>query len=140
MNTRRVPLLLRSLPVSGAIGVLGGISYVALRRRWPRVGRWGGLAFGATFFAIADELMMPLLRLTPGPRRFSWKVHARRAIAHVLYGVAAEMAARVLEKGSASGSPLEASAVSVETARSLGTALRSPPTTIAGLPDTGRLA
>jgi len=46
---------------------------------------------------VVDELMMPLSRLTPGPRAFSWKVHARGAAAHLAYGVAAETAARLLE-------------------------------------------
>lgn len=80
-------------------GVLGGVGYLALRRRWPGVG-WGrGLGFGTAFFAIVDEVLVPLLRLTPGPRAFSWKVHARGALAHLAYGVAAENAARLLETG-----------------------------------------
>lgn len=78
-------------------GLLGGVGYLALRRAYPRVG-WGkGLGFGTAFFAIGDELLMPLLRLTPGPRAFSWKVHARGALAHVAYGVAAESAARLFD-------------------------------------------
>ena len=81
-----------------AFGVLGGLQYVAMRRRNPRVGAAMGLLFGAAFFLIADELMMPLLRWSPGPRAFSWKVHARGAAAHVAYGVAAEAAARLLDR------------------------------------------
>jgi len=41
--------------------------------------------------------MMPLLRLTPGPLAFSWKVHARGAAAHLAYGVGAEATARLLD-------------------------------------------
>jgi len=81
-----------------AFGVLGGVQYVAMRRIAPHIGRALGLPFGIGFFAVADELLMPLLRLTPGPRRFSWKVHARGAIAHILYGVVAEMTARLVER------------------------------------------
>jgi hypothetical protein len=84
-----------------AFGLLGGLQYVALRRRHPRIGAGMGLLFGAAFFLIMDELMMPLLRWTPGPRAFSWKVHARGAAAHIAYGVAAEAAARVLDRVSA---------------------------------------
>ena len=77
-------------------GLLGGPAYLALRRRFPAM-RWGGgLAFGALFFLVVDELMVPLAGLTPGPRAFSWKVHARGAAAHLAYGVAAEMSARLL--------------------------------------------
>jgi len=78
-------------------GLLGGPAYLALRRRVPAL-RWGcGLGFGALFFLVVDELMVPLAGLTPGPRAFSWKVHARGAAAHLAYGVAAEGAARLLE-------------------------------------------
>jgi len=131
-------------------GLLGGVGYVALRRRWPRLGRWGGLAFGAAFFAIADELMMPLLGLTPGPRKFSWKVHARGAIAHVFYGVAAETATRVLESGAfarsndgtsrrdgSSGDGPEGKGLA---ATRLEEALEAERATMPGLPDSGRLA
>lgn len=78
-------------------GLLGGPAYLALRRRFPGL-RWGsGLAFGAVFFLVVDELMVPLTGLTPGPRAFSWKVHARGAAAHLAYGVAAETTARLLD-------------------------------------------
>ncbi len=80
-------------------GLAGGPAYLALRRRFPSV-RWGcGLAFGAAFFLVVDELLVPLARLTPGPRAFSWKVHARGAAAHLAYGVAAEATARLLDPG-----------------------------------------
>lgn len=91
-------------------GLLGGIGYAALRRRNKRVGVGMGLAFGAVFFLIADELLMPLLGWTPGPGKFSWKVHARGAVSHVAYGVAAETTARLLDravaKGPGSGRPI----------------------------------
>jgi len=81
-----------------ATGILGGLGYAALRRRNPRVGAAMGLLFGAGFFLVMDELMMPLLRWSPGPRAFSWKVHARGAAAHIAYGVAAEATARALDR------------------------------------------
>jgi hypothetical protein len=77
-------------------GVMSGLGYLALRNAFPRLGRWRGLAFGVAFFLVVDELLMPVLRLSPGPRAFSWKVHARGAAAHLAYGVAAEEAARRL--------------------------------------------
>src|SRR5947208_1257631 len=73
-----------------AFGLLGGVGYLALRRAFPPVRKGRGLAFGAAFFFIVDELLTPLLKLSPGPRAFSWKVHARGAASHVAYGMAAE--------------------------------------------------
>lgn len=81
-----------------AFGLLGGVGYAALRRRHPRIGAGMGLLFGAAFFLLGDEVMMPLAGWSPGPRAFSWKVHARGAAAHLAYGVAAEATARVLDR------------------------------------------
>lgn len=84
-----------------AFGLLTGLQYVALRRKNPRIGKGMGLLFGLGFFLFADELLMPLLRWTPGPRAFSWKVHARGAASHIAYGVAAEAAARLIDRAAA---------------------------------------
>ena len=81
-----------------AFGLLGGVGYAALRKRNPRVGVGMGLAFGAAFFLLVDELMVPLFKWTPGPRAFHWKVHARGAVSHLAYGVAAEAAARLIDR------------------------------------------
>lgn len=81
-----------------SFGFASGVGYMALRRRYPQVGVGWGLAFGAAFFVLADELMMPLAGWTPGPRAFSWKVHARGAASHIAYGVAAETTARLVDK------------------------------------------
>jgi hypothetical protein len=79
-----------------AFGLAGGVGYLLLRRLFPRL-RWGrGLAFGMAFFLVVDEILVPALALTPGPRAFPWKVHARGAAAHVAYGIAAESSARLL--------------------------------------------
>ncbi|MFL5369468.1 MAG: hypothetical protein ACJ78Z_04695 [Myxococcales bacterium] len=83
-----------------AFGLLGGLQYVAMRRRNPRIGAGLGLLFGAAFFLFADEILVPLMRWTPGPRAFSWKVHARGAVSHIAYGVAAEATARLLDRAS----------------------------------------
>lgn len=89
-------------------GLLTGLQYVALRRKNPRIGLGMGLLFGIGFFLGVDELLMPLLGWTPGPRAFSWKVHARGAAAHIAYGVAAEAAARVIERVAPPAAPLRA--------------------------------
>jgi hypothetical protein len=81
-----------------AFGLLNGFVYVSVRKRFPRIGVGHGLLFGAAFFLLVDELMMPLFKWSPGPRKFNWKVHARGAVSHIAYGVAAESAYRMMEK------------------------------------------
>ena len=109
----KMPLQKKDLEVWGwrlhkATGILGGAAYSALRSRRPRVGSGLGMNFGAAFFFAVDEILVPALKLTPGPCAFSWKVHARGAVSHLAYGVAAEtcyrlwdrVAARVRERAS----------------------------------------
>jgi uncharacterized membrane protein YagU involved in acid resistance len=81
-----------------SFGVGMGVAYVALRRRYPQLGAAFAPAFGAALFLFADELLLPLAGWTPGPRAFPWQTHARGAVSHLAYGVAAEAAARAFER------------------------------------------
>jgi hypothetical protein len=92
-------------------GALGGVGYLLARRRDPRIGYGAGLAFGAAFFLVVDEVLVPGLGLTPGPRAFSWKVHARGAVSHLAYGVAAETVARLLDAPASSTVRIKTSAL-----------------------------
>lgn len=97
-----VPLQKKDLRVWGwrlhkLLGWSGGVQYVVLRRLNPKLGAGFGLVFGSIFFILVDEVLVPALRLTPGPRAFSWKVHARGALSHLIYGATAEATARAFE-------------------------------------------
>ena len=81
-------------------GLLTGVGYVAARKRFSWLGLGRGVLAGTLFFLIVDELMMPLMRWSPGPRAFDWKVHGRGAVTHLAYGIAAESAYRALERAS----------------------------------------
>ncbi|MCA1673436.1 MAG: DUF1440 domain-containing protein, partial [Actinobacteria bacterium] len=50
-----------------------------------------GLAFGTGFSLLVDELMNPLLGLTPGPRAFPWQAHARGLGGHLAFGATTEL-------------------------------------------------
>lgn len=98
-----VPLQRKDLAVWGkrlhqAFGISGGPVYSLLRTAFPGLAGGNGLLFGTVFFVFADELLVPGMRWTPGPTKFSWKVHARGALSHLAYGIAAETTLRALEK------------------------------------------
>jgi uncharacterized membrane protein YagU involved in acid resistance len=81
-----------------AFGFLGGVQYLALRKRMPVLSRAGGVVFGLVFFLVVDEFIIYLLKLSPGPTKFSWKVHARGAVSHLAYGIAAENTVRTWDR------------------------------------------
>ena len=70
-----------------ALGIAGGAAYGLARKRWPRAAAFYGAGFGLAFFLAMDELMNPVLGLTPGPMAFPWQAHARGLAGHLAYGV-----------------------------------------------------
>ena len=80
------------------LGIGAGAAYAAARRRWPAAARAGGLPFGAGFFMAADELMNPLLGLTPGPAAFPRQAHARGLGGHLAFGLVTEGMLRLLDR------------------------------------------
>jgi hypothetical protein len=56
-----------------ATGVSAAAVYGVLRKHWPATATAKGLAFGAGVFLLLDELLNPVLRLTPGPQAFPWE-------------------------------------------------------------------
>lgn len=81
-----------------ATGVIAGMKYAVVRRRWPVVAAGFGLPFGTAFFLMVDELMNPLLGLTPGPAAFPWQTHARGLGGHLAFGATNEAALRALDR------------------------------------------
>jgi uncharacterized membrane protein YagU involved in acid resistance len=80
-----------------SLGIAAGAAYALARRRLPAVSRVNGLPFGAGFFMVADELMNPVLGLTPGPAAFPWQAHARGLGGHLVFGVVTEGIMRGLD-------------------------------------------
>lgn len=71
-----------------ALGIGAGAVYGMLRNRYSAIGLARGLAFGAAFWLLVDELATPLMGLTPGPAAFPWQTHARGLAGHLAYGMA----------------------------------------------------
>lgn len=81
-----------------ATGIAAGMKYALLRRYWPDVTSGFGLAYGAAFFLMVDELMNPLFGFTPGPAAFPWQTHARGLGGHLVFGASTDAALRVLDR------------------------------------------
>lgn len=80
-----------------SLGVGAGALYGALRHRSRKLGLGSGLAYGAAFWLVMDEVATALLRLTPPPQRFPWQTHARGLAGHVVLGGAIEAAFDALD-------------------------------------------
>ena len=78
-------------------GIAAGAVYGVLRKRWPATAAAKGLAFGAGFFLIVDELLNPVLGLTPGPEAFPWQTHARGLGGHLAFAATTELVLEGLE-------------------------------------------
>jgi len=72
------------------LGISSGAIYGLLRNRAPRLGIGSGPAYGALFFAVMDEGVNTLLKLTPPPKAFPWQTHARGLAGHLLLGALLE--------------------------------------------------
>lgn len=67
-----------------------GAAYALLRHRVPAAD-WGhGLAFGALFWLLIDEVGNTVLGLTPPPGKFPWETHARGIAGHLVFGLVTE--------------------------------------------------
>ncbi|MGH9583486.1 MAG: DUF1440 domain-containing protein [Bryobacteraceae bacterium] len=76
----------RASAIHWGYGIFWGGVFGALRDRAPLVGSACGLAFGFGLWLIGDEVMMPVLGLTPPSLEFPWPNHARAAANHLAYG------------------------------------------------------
>lgn len=80
-----------------ALGAGAGAAYAVMRHRVPAAALGNGLLFGTAFWALVDEGANTALGLTPGPTEFPWQAHARGLGGHLVFGLAADSALRVLD-------------------------------------------
>lgn len=74
-------------------GFYGGMAELA-----PQVTKGAGVPFGAVFWVLADETVVPLLGLSKGPSGYRLPTHLYALSSHVIYGVTAETTRRVLRR------------------------------------------
>lgn len=81
-----------------ALGAGAGAVYALTRERIPGADLGRGLLFGTAFWAVIDEGANTALGLTPPPTAFPWQTHGRGLAGHLVYGVAAHTALRILDR------------------------------------------
>ena len=88
-----------TLAFSVAYGLGWGLIHSGLRRKFPKLSRWGGLPFAIPFFFACDGVIAPALGVSPKLNRIPWQPSAKEMGNHIAWTAAAEfvhqMAARV---------------------------------------------
>jgi hypothetical protein len=82
--------------ISWTYGMLWGAGYALLSRGTKGLPLLGGVALGATLWAIGDEIMVPALRLAPGPKKFPLSTHVNALGCHLAYGSGVDLGVRML--------------------------------------------
>jgi putative membrane protein len=77
-------------------GVACGGFYGAAAEFAPQVTTAAGLPFGAVFWILADETVVPVLGLSKGPSEYRLPTHLYALSAHLVYGVSAELTRRAV--------------------------------------------
>lgn len=76
---------------------VGGL-YGAAAEIVPDVTTGTGLPFGAVFWLVVDEVAVPLVGLSKGPRAYPLSTHAYALSSHFVYGLTAEIVRRVIRR------------------------------------------
>lgn len=79
-----------------AFGSATGGLYGAVAEIAPEVTTGLGLPFGAAFWAVADEGVVPLLGLSKGPTEYPVSTHVYALASHLVYGLTTEVTRRAV--------------------------------------------
>jgi hypothetical protein len=82
--------------ISWTYGTLWGVAYALITRRRGWLPLLGGWALGTGLWAIGDEILVPALRLAPGPKKFPLSTHAKALGCHLAYGSGVDLGLRTL--------------------------------------------
>ena len=81
-----------------AFGTATGGLYGAVAEFAPEVRVGAGLPFGAAFWLVADETVVPLLGLSKAPTEYPLSTHAYALASHLVFGLTAEIVRGALRK------------------------------------------
>jgi putative membrane protein len=74
-----------------SVGTTAGAVYGLAAECEPRVTKFAGLPFGATFWLVVDEGTLPLLGLAKGPNAYPISTHVYALASHLVFGLTAEV-------------------------------------------------
>lgn len=80
-----------------AIGIGPAAGYALVRDQLPG-GPARGLLYGLGVFLMQDEGINAVTRLGANPRDYPWQAHGRGLVAHLVYGLATELALTAMER------------------------------------------
>jgi hypothetical protein len=82
-----------------------GACYAVAAERLPSIRAGYGTAYGTAVWIVADEMIMPLLGLSRGPRQLPAGVHAYALAGHWVYGLTLESALRLADRNASCQTP-----------------------------------
>lgn len=80
-----------------AMGIMPGMMYGVMSKRFPQIRRGGGLLFGLALFLLQDEMLGPMMGITSPPGEYPWQAHARGLVGHLALGLALDAALETLD-------------------------------------------
>jgi Protein of unknown function (DUF1440) len=79
-----------------ATGAAGGFVYGVAAELAPEITKGAGLPYGAAFWLVVDEGLVPLLGFAKGPSEYPLSAHAYALASHLVFGATAEGVRRLL--------------------------------------------
>ena len=81
-----------------AFGISTGLLYGGVAELIPEIKAGAGSIFGALYWLVVDEGLVPALRLSKPPRQIPIWVHSYALSSHLVYGVTTELIRRLLRR------------------------------------------
>lgn len=75
-----------------------GSAYGVTAEYAPQVKKFAGVPFGAALFLGADEVALPALKLSRGPREYPLSAHLYGLSSHLVYGLTIETVRRTVRR------------------------------------------